>query len=119
MMACPIQAAMIERHLIMPLDGCQTKVGGSSGALCLVGSARHMGRHADLCEGRAKDGSRVVVDVNLEALDGLAGVETLGANARAVHDGVALVHLQLVLGQELDTLLTNRVTTVVDPAESL
>lgn len=64
----------------------------------------------DLGEGGSHGRGGVVVDVDLEALDGLGGVETLGADFGAVHDGVTLVDLEFVLGQELNALVANGIT---------
>ena len=78
-----------------------------------------MGGNTGLGEDGADGRGGVVVDVNLEALDGLGGVETLGADLGAVHDGVALVNLELVVRQELDTLITDSIARIVDPTEGL
>jgi len=85
----------------------------------LVSGSRYVRGNADLRHGRSDGSVGVVVDVNLEALDGLGGIETLRADASAVHDGVALVDLQLVLSQELETFIANGIAAVVDPAEGL
>jgi hypothetical protein len=50
--------------------------------------------------------------------DGLTGIETLGASARAVHDCVATVKLEVVV-KSLQTLLRRLVTRVDDPAVGL
>ena len=61
----------------------------------------------------------MVVDVDLKTLDGLGGIETLGANLGAVHDGVALVDLELVVSQELDALVADGIARIIDPTEGL
>lgn len=85
----------------------------------LVRSTRDVRSDTNLGDGGTDGGSGVVVDVDLEALDGLSGVETLGADLGAVHDGMALVDLKFVVSEELDALIADGVARIVDPTEGL
>mmetsp|Transcript_18571 Transcript_18571/g.62244 ORF Transcript_18571/g.62244 Transcript_18571/m.62244 type:complete len:207 (-) Transcript_18571:347-967(-) len=73
-------------------------------------SSRPLSR-AGLCVRGSESG---MCEVALDLLDGLARVEVLRARLRAVHDGVAAVHLVGVV-QEGEALLGGGVTRVGDP----